>query len=116
MNIPELISFDRNLPAPEPGVPDNIVSGQPRTLTQNLFVDAGEKFFAGIWMSTPGAWRVDYVEHEFCQILSGRLVLTPDGGSPRTYSGGDAFVIPAGFKGTWETLEPVRKLYAIYMP
>ena len=27
-----------------------------------------------------------------------------------------AFVIPAGFKGTWETLKPVRKWYVIWQP
>jgi uncharacterized cupin superfamily protein len=25
-------------------------------------------------------------------------------------------VIPAGFKGTWETLKPIRKWYAIWQP
>jgi uncharacterized cupin superfamily protein len=116
MSTPDPVPFDRNLPAPEPGAPDNVLSGQPRTLTQNLFTDPGEKFFSGIWASTKGRWRVDYAEHEFCQILSGKVVLTPDGGKPRTYKAGDAFVIPAGFHGTWETVEPVRKHYAIYLP
>ena len=29
---------------------------------------------------------------------------------------GDGFVIPIGFKGTWETLKPVRKWYVIWQP
>jgi uncharacterized cupin superfamily protein len=29
---------------------------------------------------------------------------------------GDGFVIPRGFKGTWETLKPVRKWYVIWQP
>ena len=116
MSNADLVRFDRNLPAPEPGAPERILSGQPRTLTQNLFTDPGEKFFAGIWASTPGVWTVEYAEHEFCQILSGRVMLTPEGGKPQTYSAGDAFVIPAGFRGTWETVETVRKHYAIYLP
>jgi uncharacterized cupin superfamily protein len=29
---------------------------------------------------------------------------------------GDAFIIPPGFSGTWETVEPVRKHYVILMP
>lgn len=115
MNSPKAIRFDRNLPAPEPGVPDKVLTGSPQTLTQNLFKDPSEKFFAGIWASTRGKWHVDYTEHEFCQILSGKVILTPDGGDPQTYTAGDAFVIPAGFKGTWETVEPVRKHYAVYL-
>lgn len=116
MNSPDTIRFDRNLPAPEPGVPDNVMEGKPQTLTQNLFTNDEEKFFCGIWASTRGKWRVVYSEHEFCQILSGKVVLTPDGGRPEIYTAGDAFVIPAGFKGTWETIEPVRKHYAILIP
>jgi uncharacterized cupin superfamily protein len=27
---------------------------------------------------------------------------------------GDGFVIPAGFKGVWETLKPVRKWYVTF--
>ncbi|MCS6946515.1 MAG: cupin domain-containing protein [Steroidobacteraceae bacterium] len=29
---------------------------------------------------------------------------------------GDAFVIPRGFEGVWDVLEPVVKLYAIFEP
>jgi len=31
-----------------------------------------------------------------------------------TYRAGDSFLIPSGFKGTWETIEPVRKFFVIY--
>lgn len=116
MSRVDMIRFDRNLPAPEPGAPDAVIEGKPQTLTQNLYTDADDKFYCGIWASTRGKWRVDYAEHEFCQILSGKVILTPDDGRPQAYSAGDAFVIPAGFKGTWETVEPVRKHYAIYLP
>jgi uncharacterized protein len=29
---------------------------------------------------------------------------------------GDAFVVPAGFEGTWEVTEPCKKWYAIFEP
>lgn len=29
---------------------------------------------------------------------------------------GDQFVIPAGFRGTWETIETCRKIYVIFEP
>ena len=34
--------------------------------------------------------------------------------SQRTFRAGDAFVSPAGFTGTWEIVEPAKKLYAYY--
>lgn len=99
---------------PEASKPNNVVSGDPQQSLANYYADGGEKFFAGIWESTPGKWRVSYSEHEFCHILAGKLVLADERGGSVTFKAGDAFVIPAGFAGTWETVEPVRKLYAIY--
>ena len=43
-------------------------------------------------------------------------VFTNDKGRKWTLKAGDAFIIPAGFKGTWETVEKVRKHYVILMP
>jgi uncharacterized cupin superfamily protein len=97
--------------APEPG---KVISGAPRTLVVNRFADPGGQFFAGDWSSSVGKWRVAYSEHEFCHLLEGRVVLTSDQGQRWDFGPGDAWVIPAGFCGTWETLEPARKRYAIF--
>ena len=42
-------------------------------------------------------------------MLSGRIVITPDGGEPVTIVAGDAFVVENNFKGTWKIEETVRK-------
>lgn len=55
-------------------------------------------------------------QHEFCHLLSGCVRLLGDDGSDVTLRAGDSFVIPAGFEGVWEVLEPARKLYAVYEP
>jgi hypothetical protein len=55
----------------------------------------------------------DWPYHEFCLLLSGRVIITPEGGVPREYKAGDALVLPMGFTGTWEILETVRKYYAV---
>jgi uncharacterized cupin superfamily protein len=93
--------------------PEKVLSGEPVATTENLYTNDAESFFSGIWSSTEGKWRVSYSEEEFCILLSGKAALTDAGGNTETFKAGDAFVIPAGFEGTWETLEPVRKLYAI---
>ena len=93
--------------------PAKVLSGEPLATTENIFVNAAGNFFSGVWSSSAGKWRVSYGEDEFCILLSGRAVLTDAEGVTSTFSAGDAFVIPAGFEGTWETLEPLRKLYAI---
>lgn len=116
MSKAKIVRFGAQAPEPESGRPANVISGNPTTKTQNYYTDVGQQFFCGIWESTQGKWPVDYVEEEFCALVRGKIVLTDAEGHAETFEEGDAFVIPAGFKGTWETLEPVRKLYVIYEP
>ena len=110
----QVVRFGANPPPVETGKPNSIVSGDPATGVQNYFTDGTGQFFSGIWESSPGKWRVSYAENEFCGLLSGRVVLTGSDGTTHEFKTGDAFVIPAGFEGTWETIEPVRKWYAIF--
>jgi uncharacterized cupin superfamily protein len=90
--------------------------GAPIATVANHYSDTGGRFHCGIWSSTPGRWRVTYSEHEFCHLLAGRVRLVAADGTARDFGPGDAWVIPSGWRGTWETLEPARKYYAIYEP
>ena len=98
----------------EPVDPSKLLDGIPSQTTENHYEAADGRFFAGLWSSDPGAWRVDYSEHELCQLLEGEVELTAEDGSSERFAAGEAFVIPAGFKGTWRSIGKVRKLYAIY--
>ncbi len=116
MALQRIRRFDRDLPPGEAGRPSHVLAGDPTTMVQNLYSGAGNRLFAGFWESTPGKWQISYSEHEFCMLLQGRVVLTAEDGAVERFGPGDAFVIPAGFRGSWETVEPVRKLYVIYEP
>jgi len=93
-----------------------VLSGDPAQQAWNHYSDPSNRFHAGIWQGEPGSARVTYTEHELCHLLEGSIVLRGDDGSERRFTAGDAFVIPAGFTGVWETLETCRKIYAIYEP
>ena len=82
--------------------------------TYNHYTDPSEQFFAGIWQSSVGAKNVSYTEEEVCVILEGRVRLTDLDGNAKEFGAGSTFALPAGFKGTWETLEPVKKIYVIW--
>jgi uncharacterized cupin superfamily protein len=114
---PRIVSFavpvDTSDTAP---APEQLLAGEPRHVLANHYEEPTQQFFSGTWASTRGKWRVNYTEHEFCHMLAGRVVIVSDGGERSEFRTGDTFVIPAGFKGTWEVVEDCRKLYAIFQP
>lgn len=100
---------------PETGAPpaERIIAGDPRHTIWTITESPDGRLFSGVWESTPGAWRVAYDEWEFCEIVAGVSVLTPDGGAPATVRAGDAFVIEPGFAGIWEVVETTRKHFVV---
>lgn len=102
--------------AREPIAPDRLLAGRPTQAAANVYSSTDQAFHCGTWEGDVGCWRVSYSEHEFCHLLAGRVRLRGDDGSEIVLVAGDSFVVPAGFQGQWEVLEPARKLYAIYEP
>ncbi len=92
---------------------DRRVAGNPLRSTWSHYARAGVD--AGVWACEPGAWRIAFAEgkDEFFHVLEGRLRITDAAGGAREFGPGDACVIPAGFTGVFEVLEPVRKHYVL---
>jgi len=103
---------------PDVSVPaaDRLLAGAPEHRVWNYFTDSTQTFFAGRWSGSRGKWRVRYTENELCVMTAGRVVITSDAGESSAFGPGDAFVVPAGFSGTWEVLEDCSKVYAIFEP
>jgi uncharacterized cupin superfamily protein len=78
----------------------------------HCFRDATEQVLVAYWEGGPGAvhlgpWPYD----ELCVILEGRVALVDEDGGRREFAGGESFVVPRSFSGTWETVEPTRKIF-----
>lgn len=112
---PRIVLLDRQLlgESANPS-PEKILAGIPRARVANQYADLSGQFFCGLWTSSAGKWRVRYTEHEFCVILEGRSRIESATGERCDVRAGDAFVVPAGFEGSWEVLEPSKKWYAIF--
>jgi len=95
--------------------PETLLDGDPQLTVWNHYSDGTQQFHAGVWAATRGTWRVRYTEHEFCHILSGRVVIASEAERVE-FGAGDSFVVPAGFVGTWEVVADCRKLYALFEP
>ena len=114
--MPTVVSLTDSLPTPETYRPtaEKILSGDPVQTVANAFSSPDGRFNCGVWTGGVGCWRVSFSESEFCHLLEGKVVVTSAAGEVRTFVAGDAFVMPAGFEGSWEVVEPARKLYAVY--
>ena len=117
---PEVIRIDEHVGTEEPLALDasRLAPGSPmpHQFVRNGFTDGSGRFFGGIWRSDVGAWRVSYTENELCVLTAGRIRVSDDAGRSWTFRPGDCFVMPSGFAGLWEVLEPAQKFYAIYEP
>lgn len=93
---------------------ERIIAGSPSEIVANLFTNRNENFFCGVWASTTGKWVLNYSEDEFCYLIEGEAILRDKLGNEERINPGDAFVIPAGYQGSWETIGHAKKFYAIY--
>src|SRR5580658_8795693 len=88
--------------------PEKLLQGNPRQTVWMHYTDTSGRFMAGIWHSERGRWKILYTEEEYCQLVEGDSVIADAAGVPITLRAGDELVIPAGFSGTWEVIEPTR--------
>ncbi|MES3708686.1 cupin domain-containing protein [Pseudomonas putida] len=90
-----------------------VVEAPYRSHTWRHFSNPGKNFTAGTWEAGVHKEYCDCDFDELCHILEGQVRLTDVEGRTREFGPGSTFVVAAGFKGTWENLSPVRKIYVI---
>ena len=69
----------------------------------------------GIWECTPGPSHWVQEQNEFIHVLSGSMTVTPTDGEAVEIGPGDSALFPAGWTGTWEIHETLRKVYVIFL-
>jgi uncharacterized cupin superfamily protein len=115
--MPKLTVFSTANPPPTYDYPrpERLVTGNPRRTTWEHFLTANGDLSTGIWSCEPGAWNIAFApgKDEFFCVIEGRLRITDSDQQVSEFGPGDACVIPAGFTGTFEVLETVRKYYVL---
>jgi len=86
-----------------------VTAGAPTMTTWVLHTSADGTMMSGYWEATRGTYHATYTAYEFVHLIAGRIIITPDGGTPVTVVAGDAFAVEKDFKGTWKIVEAVRK-------
>ncbi|MYM24253.1 DUF861 domain-containing protein [Duganella sp. FT135W] len=114
---PSIIEFRRQSPEPEYDHPreERRLDGNPKRTSWNHFTSASGEVIAGIWACERGSWRIAFGPNldEYFYVLEGRCRVIDEDGYAAEGGPGDAMVIPAGFKGVFEVVEPIKKHYVI---
>ncbi|HTY49743.1 MAG TPA: cupin domain-containing protein [Steroidobacteraceae bacterium] len=115
MSRPAVVKFDANAPRDDYFLPpEKRLAGNPKQSVWVQYTDPSGRFMTGIWHSEVGRWKVAYTEEEYCHIMAGVSVLTDTAGKALTVKAGEDFVVPRGFVGTWEVVEPTTKRFVVY--
>ena len=115
--MPTIIAFNKHTPPPEYDQPrpERLLRGNPQRTTWNHYTNTSGEVFAGVWACESGSWRIEMgpTEDEFFFVTQGRCRLIDEAGVAVEVKTGESLVIPAGFKGVFDVLEPMQKHYMI---
>lgn len=103
----ELLTAGAIAPVPQP-------LGAPVSLVRSAAIAGAGESRHGVWHCTPGTWRRQVVQAEFCYFLSGEAIFRPDGGEPIHICGGQAAYFPPESKGVWEILCDSEKIFIVF--
>ena len=93
--------------------PVGLPLGEPVAKVASHGVERSDGVEAGVWECSPGRWRRQITQQEFCHFIQGRCTFTPDEGAPIEIQAGDALMVPANTTGIWDVKETVRKSYVL---
>ena len=68
---------------------------------------------SGIWVCTPGRWRISVPRDEFCHFVSGRAQYRSDDGEVIDVTPGTCVLFTAGWEGEAEIFETIRNIYML---
>ena len=95
------------------GNQSDMVEGQSHSSGRLLHKGPNNQPETGIWVCTPGTWRLSIPRDEFCHFVAGRAVYRSDAGEEIEVTSGTAVLFPAGWTGQCAVLETIRNIYML---
>lgn len=92
--------------------PDSI-EGASHSTGRLLFKGPGNSPETGIWVCTPGRWKISVPRDEFCHFVAGRARYTAVTGEVTEVEAGTCVVFPGGYEGEAEVIETIRNIYML---
>ena len=78
----------------------------------NTFYDVGPTK-VGVWTSEAGSFEVESGVRQWFHMLEGTLFITDSDGTSKRCSAGDTVMLPAGWSGYVDVVEPAKKVFTV---
>lgn len=95
------------------GVQSEAIEGVSRSTGRLLFKGPGNQPESGVWVCTPGRWRLSIPRDELCHFVAGRATYRSDGGETIEVAAGTVVLFPAGWAGECTVHETMRNVYML---
>jgi len=95
------------------GPQPDAIEGQSRSSGLLLHKSADGKVESGLWVCTPGSWRLSMTGDELCYFMSGRATYTEHNGDTIDVTPGTVVHFPSGWTGRCDVHETLRDTYML---
>ncbi len=95
------------------GAQPDMLQGQSHSSGVLLWKNEEGTSESGLWVCTPGTWRLSLPGDELCHFLDGRATYTSDDGETIDVSAGTVVHFKQGWTGQCEVHETLRNVYML---
>lgn len=95
------------------GAQPDPIAGASQSSGRVLYKGPNNKPEAGLWICTPGRWRLSIPRDELCYFVAGRAEYVRDNGERIEIEPATLVLFPAGWSGTCTVHETMRNTYML---
>ncbi|MBT4891293.1 MAG: cupin domain-containing protein [Rhodospirillales bacterium] len=95
------------------GVQPDMVEGQSHSSGVLLWKSADRKSESGLWVCTPGTWKLSLPSDELCHFIDGHATYTSDDGEVIDVTSGTVVHFKEGWAGQCVVHETLRNVYML---
>lgn len=95
------------------GVQSDAVEGVSRSSGRLLYKGPDNRPESGLWVCTPGRWRLSIPRDELCHFLAGRATYRHDNGEVIEVHPNTLVLFPAGWTGECHVQQTLRNVYML---
>lgn len=113
MNLPVLSNVSTLMDLVDWGPQPHALAGNSHSTGRLLHKGPDNRPESGVWVVTPGTWRLAIPRDEFCHFVSGRASYTRDDGETTLVFAGTCVHFSAGWTGVCTVHEVLRNVYLL---